>query len=772
MAKEGNKDILKVRLTEIDDHVRQLLDEFKAALPTKGERDDLLLEVMAINESIKELKSPLDRVGSNTKELRDFYAQGGYSGQASRAGAGDSTGDYQGSRSSGASNRGQEERPSQQGGYGFAGSFRRALQDSSSGGSFSERFWRNHQGLEDHNNWGVDIRGWEAGKTPAESMRNLVAKEGGFASHPPAMPQFGQYTAQNMLAYAGSKAQQWSSDQYEQLLEDRIQKYMKDPELQASREDAEIHAKDWLRGEEDIFGETFNNNSTRARLGDKWAKMGRRLHGGAEIAGGVSLAHQVMSTYGYDFRTHTISGTGGLEGLGEKLGVSGSGMDIGPLRIPGINPAARKGLQEQWEMTKMAMSPGINKTQANFIFDQLYDRGWLGGEQTNVMREGSKHIMQYNKQLGMNPQTYDAMDKSLRHGTITMEDFVRTMKRVPEAAKSARVSLDQMVADANAMGEQNQEFGGTFAQGYKNAMTISEISGLPAGVVGAGFNNPIVQGYSTVQSGLPPQLQGLLPGGQRMAGVMSAVNSMKGAVSGIGSKSVTDPATGLTRTISGEDQQIAWLHQMFPEYSPEVLKAMTNPKTARQIKDAGQISDWGEQWSRQGTMDGKGKGSWANFKQSHIKGAKRIDPDTGELVDMFTKDEIKEIEKAGKLDRDGGSPFGISDTDPRVRDAMKKPKNAAQKRRAGESDEDYQKRLEGMFERTGRYNKMKEILAEKGDNAMDGNPNKVTIELSETARKALHIKGGKKSESNAGGSSVNIPFSRGATTPPQPYIGP
>lgn len=770
MAKEGNKDIIKVRLSEIDDHVRQLLDEFKAALPTRGERDDLLLEVMAINESIRELKAPLDKVGANTKEMRDFYTQGGYSGQASRPGPGDGTGDYRGSRSAGASNQGQENSQASQGGYGFAGSFRRALQDQSNGATFSERFWRNHQGLEDHNNWGVDIRGWQAGMTPAESMRLLVAKEGGFASHPPAMPQFGQYTAQNMLAYAGSKAQQWSSDQYEQLLAERTKRYQE--EFGATETDAREEAQRWLRGEEDVFGETFNNNSTKARLGDKWAKVARRFHGAAEMAGGVSLAHQVMSTYGYDFRTHTISGTGGLEGLGEKLGVSGSGMDVGPLRIHGINPAARKGMQEQWEMTKMAMSPGINKTQANFIFDQLYDRGWLGGEQTNTMREGSKQIMQWNKQLGMNPQTYDAMDKSLRYGTTSMRDFVRTIKGIPEAAKSARVSLDQMLADANAMGEQNQEFGGTFAQGFKNANTIAGISGLPAGVVGAGFNNPIIQGYSTVQSGLPPQLQGLLPGGQRMQGVMAAVNSMKSAVSGIGPKTTTDPATGLTRTISGLDQQVAWLHQMFPEYSPEVLKKMVNPATARQIKDAGEIADWGQQWSRQGTMGGSGKGSWANFKQAHIKGAKRIDPDTGELVDIFTHDEIKEIEKAGKLDRNAGDPLGVSRTDPRVVNAMAHPKNAAQKRRAGESDADYQKRLEGMFERTGRYNKMKEILAEKGDNAMDGNPNKVTIELSETARKALHIKSSKKSESNAGGSSVNIPFANGPSYEPQPYIGP
>ena len=626
-----------------------------------------------------------------------------------------------------------------------------------------DRFWGYNQGLEDRNDWGMDIRGWEPGMSPEQSMRRLVSREGGFSSHPPAMPQIGRYTAQNLLAYAGSKSQQWSSDQYEQLLANRVKKYMADKEWNLTEEEATEEAKSWLKGDSDIFGESFDPNSRKARMGRYYANAGRVLHGAAEFAGAVSLGHQMASTYGYDFRTHTISGTGGLEGLGEKLGVSGSGMDVGPLRIPGINPAARKGAQEQWEMTKMAMAPGINKTQANFIFDQLYDRGWLGGEQTNTMREGSKHIMQYNKQLGMNPQTYDAMDKSLRHGTITMEDFVKTMKRVPEAAKSARVSLDQMVADANAMGEQNQEFGGTFAQGFKNAMTISEISGLPAGVVGAGFNNPIVQGYTTVQSGLPPQLQGLLPGGQRMQGVMAAVNSMQNAVSGIGPKTTTDPATGLKRTITGKDQQVAWLHQMFPEYSPEVLKAMTDPKTARQIKDAGELSDWGEQWSKQGTMDGKGKGSWANFKKSHMDGAKRIDPDTGKLVPMFTKDEIKDIEKAGKPN---------TDMQKKVFDAMAHPHNPAQKRREGESNKEYQKRLEGMFERTGRYNKMKEILAEKGDNAMDGNPNKVVIELSETARKALHIKGGKKSESNAGGSSVNIPFANGPSYEPQPYIGP
>ena len=779
-----------VKVTGVNEElIQRLFDDVRGPLIQTFEEHNknLISELQGIRTSLDALTNAHDKAAKTTKDAIDNFYTTGHSGQASTGGgSGSGTGGSGGSRSGAASTPqggsfDPDEVPQGPSKNILADAWTSLKARESLGTLYKRRPLRD---VSAH----TDIVAWDQGMTPGQAMASQVAQYGGVGVTPPPIPQIGQYTAQDLLAWAGSRVQSWSANRYAQ--NDTVKaahgtyaaEYQNQIDNGADEADARAAAyREMQRQHGDALA------SVQDRRGNALATAARSLHGMSEFSAQVSLFHQYSQRYGYDMRTHSLEGTGGLEGTGERTGVSGSGRDIniGPfgLRIPGLNPAALAGVGEEWEKTKLAMKSGINKTQANFIYDQLYDRGWLEGKERDNLVNGAADVMRYNKQLGMDPATFDALDKSTRHGTTGVQAFVKVVKEIPEAARSARVSLQQMNADANAMGEANQQQGGTFWQGYKNAIAMSGMSGLPAGVLGESFQNPIVQGYAMTQTGLAPQAQGLMSAGQRMRSIMEAVNGLAPAFGNIPGRTNRVPGAGnFNLTTTGKDQQMAWLHQMFPEYSPEMLKALTDPKTRAQIESGANVEDAAMAWSRGagGAKNAKqyfsgdrnaARNNWGTLKKDYLQKAAMVDPDTGELKRMFTDDEIKDIENAGKFDPSivgtdagvfGKGDHGISG---RVKKLMEHPQTSAQKRRDGESMDDYRKRLAGMVAATERYKKIKDIVSEKGDTAQSQHGPKAVIELGPNAKKFFKISG-VKGEANAGQTSANIPFASGPTTTP------
>jgi hypothetical protein len=547
--------------------------------------------------------------------------------------------------------------------------------------------------------------------------------------HPPLkMPQYGEFTPQNLL--------EWMSDS-------------------AAHRATVREAK----------GESGDTYRTAAKGLDKAGQYVAR----------AALIRQFASQHGFETHTNTLDGSGGFQGTGSLVGATNSGggdlqlpFGLGGFRVPFLDAQFRKGLSEEWQKSKMAMQAGVNKTQANGIFDNLYQLGWLGGDRTNQMRSAGAEIMKYNTTLGNNPATYQAMDKATRMGAASLKDFVTVIKQVPDAAKAAHVSMDQMVQDANAVGEISQQQGGTYMSGFRTASTLSQTTGLPAGMLAQGFENPFVQSYAFRNTGLTPWMQGLQSPYERMQAVFGSINELRGATTFKGRNVDLGGVAGekgFVQHFDSKDMQAAQLHQLFPEYSPEVLKKMLDKNYQKRVAAGTQIMGAAEAWSEKvGRIDrrhhdtsdlfskaGGNKGNLGDlrsmmkmavdskgkrlFSDKEIAAVMKNSRHTGHWV-KGTKGHYEDIQSADGLD------------------LGKKWVKGTKGHRVGAT---------AAQAASHTYTELKKLWDKKMGNPSDPNAPKVTITLSPEARKLFGIKNDQKDKANAGQTSVNIPSAQGPT---------
>lgn len=507
--------------------------------------------------------------------------------------------------------------------------------------------------------------------------------------------------------------------------------------------------------------------------GERAGLASNLLYRASEWSARWQAAKMFAGRYGYEISPHDLAGTGGLQGLGALAGATGGG-DVNVLgmgvRIPFLDPQFRKGLSEEWQRTKFAAQAGINKTQVNTVFGNLYNEGWLGGDRTNQMRRAGVDIMKYNTQLGNNPAIYQAMDKATRLGAESLKGFVGVVKQIPDAAKAAHVSLDQMVQDGNALGEINQSQGGTYATGFRNAQYLAQLTGLPAGVMAQMFENPLVQSQAMLNTGLGPWMQGLQTPSERLQSMFGAVNSMSSGTQ-FGNRMVDDHGVagkfGFRHFVGGSQQQDAMLSQLLG-VSPEWVHKMKDKGFQQRVLIGSELLGAGEDWSAKVHRVAGRHGPWKALFDMH---ANR----TGNLGDlhkmmtmavdqqgkqMFTPKDIKSVMNAAKTNGKWvpGSRKWIPEVAPSA-DGLWQARKAHWEVTKGHWEGTTPQQAAEKAQK-----KLRELYAKKVPNPSDPNAPKVTIDLSPAARKLFGIKTDAKDKANAGQVSVNTGYGTGPTT--------
>jgi hypothetical protein len=501
------------------------------------------------------------------------------------------------------------------------------------------------------------------------------------------------------------------------------------------------------------------------------------LYKASEYSAKWALLKQFAGRYGYDIAPHDLTGMGGLQGLGATVGTGGGG-DISAslpfigkvgMRIPFLDPQFLKGASEEWQRSKMAMGAGINKTQANTIFDNLYQLGWLGGDRTNDMRQSGAQIMKYNTQLGNNPAVYQAMDKATRMGMQSLNEFVGVVKQIPDAAKAAHVSLDQMVQDGNALGELNQQQGGTYAAGFRSAQYISQLTGLPSGVFAQMFQNPLVQSQAMLNTGLGPWVQGLQTPEERLQSVFGAVNSMLPGTR-FGNRTINDHGVagefGFRHFVSGSSQQDAMLSKLLG-VGPEWVHKMKDKKFQQRVLVGTELLGAGEDWSAKvHRVAGRGDkwhplfGMQANHTGSLGDLRKMMKMAVNQHgKQMFSEREIQSVMDAAKVN---GHRVGATKGHWIHEPAMGRGEVPG----AGHWVPGKKAHWEGTSPEQASekaYKKMRDLYKKKNPTPSDPNAPKVTIDLSPAARKLFGLKNDTKDKANAGQGSVNLGFGTGPT---------
>jgi hypothetical protein len=542
----------------------------------------------------------------------------------------------------------------------------------------------------------------------------------------------------------------------------------------------------WMKN----FGSTVARDINPEYDPDRAAGAGAYAQSLLKYAGNLALPAAAFNTF-----PHMIGGISTalnpatLSSWGTELGTPpGSGATTPipgvPFRVPW--GAIGTGLSSYGRAAGQGIStPGLSTGQVLSNQAAVAGLGWFPG--TSGYEPYTNALNEVTRQTGLDPNiTSQMMDKATRLGQVGIDDFVESMKRVPEAARAAHVSFEQMQNDMNAMGEANQARGGTYFQGTQLAQQFGGLTGLPPSILPEAMQNPFVTAYATRTSGLMPQMQGIMDPGSQISSLYGAVNQMSKLTSFQGFNQRLPGAGGeFSSRYTGQDQNLAWLHTQFPELSPEVLANMTDPQKRRGVMAGANLLSYTEAW-KQNVAQGKsgassinpnvGKGDFGDvLHQARIA----TGPDGKPLLDRDAVDKIKYAGlDTGSLDgwtkSDGFKTIGPEQlSDATRQSALKQLHGKAAKAITALGDEDDQNRL---LETSQGKKAIQQALTKSRSSALqdalngrggDSTGPKVTIELGTAAKQMFHLSSPQGGAKSKGGAGVTVGVNQGYSAPTQ-----
>lgn len=448
------------------------------------------------------------------------------------------------------------------------------------------------------------------------------------------------------------------------------------------------------------------------------------------------------------------------------------------LRMP-WDGAVAQGFGQRLSQVGFALNNSLTPSQAGTIYSNLFGQGWLGGSQTNHMRDAAAQIMRSNSYIGSQPQTYSMMDQATRMGVTSLQRFVDTMSQVPDAAKAAHTSLGQTMTDMQAIGEVVKQQGGNVQGGYDLTNAWQRVTGLPGATLTPALTNPMVMAQTYMNTGLMPMEQGLASPGQRIAAIMQTVSRMHNTIIPQGAKNY-NLGDGFHSSVSGEDQRVALMAQFFPGWSSNTIKKMLHNRQA--ITTGSNLQGHFDAWnqSMQGAGDdraklshllsaaGGGHGNWGDLVHE-MHGARYIGQ-SGRLRKMFTDKQIQGLQgiRADDIEKWVTDHPGANQTHGGRTGVS-----------AGVADRamlDGRQTLPAELQRKIVHDRIQaagKIMSQ--NTSKQSNPGKtvVQIQLTGAAQKALSFSsptGQGKAQGNAGSININVPYAGGYTQPPMPDL--
>jgi hypothetical protein len=257
----------------------------------------------------------------------------------------------------------------------------------------------------------------------------------------------------------------------------------------------------------------------------------------------------------------TYASGGALQQAGVQAGFERAGQinipgtDIGitnPLDFFRGNSAAREGLNQRINIQRLRLMGGIDRGQAGQIVGGLAGMGWTGERGQNIAFDAIAPLVQQ----GMNPElAVGSFDQLMRQGNASMSDFLQTMDKLGESARTANMSLDEYQQGLMQFAETAQGLGATGVQGARLGRNLTDALGVAPQVAGQIIQSPLMQGVAMRQGYLPNEI-GLMSGNQAIQATYQSLDLAMQATAGFRNQPIRDPATGRITT-SGTDRQIA-----------------------------------------------------------------------------------------------------------------------------------------------------------------------------------------------------------------------
>jgi hypothetical protein len=284
-----------------------------------------------------------------------------------------------------------------------------------------------------------------------------------------------------------------------------------------------MFARDYIRradrGEGTVGGTTAQGDPTGAS--QVWRARAANTLGGAaqgygQFHAAVGMGRRLLNRIdlGYSLRPGDVERTG--EELGFERGQNDIGVDGFGFRTPGdqyTSEAGMEGLRSRRLITDLATEPLINKEQAGQMVGVLQGMGWSGEQRDTMAYTSMAPLMKQ----GQNPEVLGPMmDRAVRYGTGSLQEFNEAMNHIGETARGARMPLDEFEQAMGEFAETASQTGSTYVQGLQSARRFSTTTGMDPRFGSELMQNDFVQSLGMTRTGLLPSQQGLL-GGQQTA---------------------------------------------------------------------------------------------------------------------------------------------------------------------------------------------------------------------------------------------------------------
>lgn len=210
------------------------------------------------------------------------------------------------------------------------------------------------------------------------------------------------------------------------------------------------------------------------------------------------------------------------EYTGAAFGYSQTGGDVTipgthvGFRTPFGNDASREMIKEDFEKYKYRMQPGINKEQANQIFDSGYEQGFTPQTEqaTDVYRTGMADMMRHNSAMAGDPRYQSMLGEAVKYGAISIDDFNRNMREIPIIAAKANVGLGEFMTGIEELSQQVTQMGGNPFQAADWGTQFTARTGLGPKDMSTLTSSPFFSTEAYQKTGLLPFEQGLMSGPQ------------------------------------------------------------------------------------------------------------------------------------------------------------------------------------------------------------------------------------------------------------------
>lgn len=274
----------------------------------------------------------------------------------------------------------------------------------------------------------------------------------------------------------------------------------------------------------------------------------------------------------------------GQELTGEQLGYSRE-SSLGDVNVLGAgfrlnlgvtSDAQREALHQELTQRRVQAAPGVSGEEARRIRQTVAGLGYSGDMNARLQLDLFRPL----QQRGIDPESAaPLLDQGIRQGNSSIATLRDTMIDLASAARNANMTLSDVTQSSLEYAESVQSIGANYESALRNATTFTR-SGLDPRIAGQAMQSPMVQGLLSMQTGLPPQLQGIIAA----PGVMNAMGqaiqqglALGAPFANLPDSTITSASGQKITTSTGRDAQIAMAQQTTGIPRQIIERYMRNP---------------------------------------------------------------------------------------------------------------------------------------------------------------------------------------------------